>query len=333
MFNNYFYNNINKQLEKIKNKKSINNNDKNLLYNTVNNYDICEYNASKNNNNNNNNNVIRSSNENENEKKQKISVIVNSSNHMKEKNNMTNIEEIQRKLLFNKKNFNRQINIVPIKFLNSFSSNSNKKNKIHFALKKSPIKLISECKHKYSSQEEIEQKLSKKIIYYPLYTNLMKNNSKEVYYYFINKMYRNQLIEYMKHRTNWELITKNNNDGQKTINFAWKYLSNRINFKNYKYEQNKPNKKLRIVNLFERNYEVGNKKNMFINLINYCDRVNIIAFDLVPFTIIINNTKDVDYCLEAISDIIKFVNKNKNIDGDIITNKKYNEHFWFDKNF
>jgi hypothetical protein len=41
----------------------------------------------------------------------------------------------------------------------------------------------------------------------------------------------------------------------------------------------------------------------------------------------------VDYCLEAISDIIKFVNKNKNIDGDIITNKKYNEHFWFDKNF
>jgi len=32
-------------------------------------------------------------------------------------------------------------------------------------------------------------------------------------------MYRNQLVEYMKHRTNWELITKANNDGQKTINF------------------------------------------------------------------------------------------------------------------
>ena len=51
-------------------------------------------------------------------------------------------------------------------------------------------------------------------------------------------------------------------------------MSNRINFKNYKYESNKPCKKLRMVNLFERNYEIGNKKNMFINLINYCDKIN-----------------------------------------------------------
>ena len=71
-----------------------------------------------------------------------------------------------------------------------------------------------------------------------------------VWNWFINKMYRNQFIEYMKHRTNWELITKSNNDGQKIINFSWKYMSNRINFKNYKYEPNKPNKKLRVVNLF-----------------------------------------------------------------------------------
>ena len=146
-------------------------------------------------------------------------------------------------------------------------------------------------------------------------------------------MYRNQLIEYMQHRINWELITKNNPEDPKTINFAWKYMSNRLNFKNYKYESNKPCKKLKMVNLFERNYEVGNKKNMFINLINYCDQININAFDLVPFTLIINNTKDVDYCLEAISDLMNFVNKYKAINKNIITNKKYNEHFWFDKNF
>ena len=53
-------------------------------------------------------------------------------------------------------------------------------------------------------------------------------------------MYRNQLIEYMQHRTNWELITKNNPDDPKVINFSWKYMSNRLNFKNYKYESNKP---------------------------------------------------------------------------------------------
>ena len=136
----------------------------------------------------------------------------------------------------------------------------------------------------------------------------------------------------MKHRINWELVT-NSNDGQKTINFVWKYMSNRINFKNFKYEVNKSCKKLRMVNLFERNYEVGNKKNMFINLITYCDKVNINAFDLVPFTIIINNTKDVDYYLEAIYDIIYFLNKNRVINKDLITNKKYSDHFWFDKNF
>ena len=54
---------------------------------------------------------------------------------------------------------------------------------------------------------------------------------------------------------------------------------------------------------------------------------------MVPFTLIINNTKDVDYCLEAISDLMNFVNKYKDINKNIITNKKYNEHFWFDKNF
>ena len=332
LFNNYFYNNMNKQFEMIKNKKSIDNTVKHMLYHTVNSCDMCGYNSSYNNFNFSNASMIKSNKENTMNKK-KMSVVINSDNCMKEYNNHdSNIEAIQRKFLFNKKNINHRINIVPFKFLNSFTSNTNKK-KIQFLPKNNPIKLVSEFTHKYASQEEIQQKLSKKIIYFPLNTNIMKNNSKDSYYYFINKMYRNQIIEYMKHRTNWELITRNNNDGQKTINFEWKYMSNRLNFKNFKYEINKPNKKLRMVNLFERNYEVGNKKNMFINLINYCDKININAFDLVPFTIIINNTKDVDYCLEAISDVIQFLNKNTNLNCDIITNKKYSEHFWFDKNF
>jgi hypothetical protein len=110
-------------------------------------------------------------------------------------------------------------------------------------------------------------------------------------------------------------------------------MSNRINFKNYKYESNKPCKKLRMVNLFERNYEIGNKKNMFINLINYCDKININTFNLVPFTVIINNTKDVDYYLEAIYEIVDFLNRNNDIKNNLITNRKYNEHFYFDKNF
>ena len=245
----------------------------------------------------------------------------------------------------NLKDFQISINMKPIrKFnlnnnlnINLQPSNTRRISKISSQnttnSKTNQIILIPDFKNKYIQNSDFEKKLNKKLIEFPLYTNISLNTSNDKFYYFINKMYRNQLIEYMQHRINWELITKNNPEDPKTINFAWKYMSNRLNFKNYKYESNKPCKKLKMVNLFERNYEVGNKKNMFINLINYCDQININAFDLVPFTLIINNTKDVDYCLEAISDLMNFVNKYKDINKNIITNKKYNEHFWFDKNF
>ena len=239
--------------------------------------------------------------------------------------------QISMKPIVRKFNFNSNYNIQSFstRKIKKISLQNNSNGKPHQMI------LIHDFKNKYIQPEEFEKKLNKQMILFPLNTNISLNNPADKFYYFINKMYRNQLIEYMQHRTNWELITKINTDDPipKVVNFAWKYMSNRLNFKNYKYEQNKPCKKLKMVNLFERNYEVGNKKNMFINLINYCDQTNINVFNLVPFTIIINNTKDVDYCLEAISDIIKFVNKYKNINKNIITNKKYSELFWFDKNF
>ena len=259
---------------------------------------------------------------------------------LNKRNNLINIRKP------NLKEFQININMKQIRKIN-FNNNTNNLNiqptntrritKISLQnnnnTKSNQMILIPEFKNNYISQEDFEKKLNKNKILFPLNTNISLNNSNDKFYFFINKMYRNQLNEYMQHRINWESVTKINNDEQKIINFAWKYMSNRLNFKNYKYEPNKPSKKLRMVNLFERNYEVGNKKNMFINLINYCDQININVFDLVPFTVIINNTKDVDYCLEALSDLIKFVNKNKNINKNIITNKLYNDHFWFDKNF
>ena len=300
-------------LDNFNNKKHTKSN--NTLYNTsiepdiygYNFYPINYYNSGMNN-----------QKEKDNSNKQLISIIENSYRNDSKK-------------IFFRKNFKyHKINSRPLNFFNSFSSSASRINKVQPESKISPILLLENFKHKYTSQEDIQKKLSKKIINFPI-NYIIYANSKDIYYYFINRMYRNQLIEYMKHRTNWELIT--NNEGQKNINFMWKYMSNRVNFKNCKYELNKPIKKLRMINLFERNYEVGNKKNMFINLINYCDKININVFDLVPFTIIINNTKDVDFCLEAVYDIIYFMNKNKYNKNDLITNRKYNEHFWFDKNF
>ena len=88
-----------------------------------------------------------------------------------------------------------------------------------------------------------------------------------------------------------------------------------------------------MINLFERNYEVGNKKYMFINLINYCDKINLNVFEIVPFTIIINNTPDLEFGLEALNEVVLFVSSKWDQNSDLITNRKYFEHFWFDKNY
>ena len=149
----------------------------------------------------------------------------------------------------------------------------------------------------------------------PLYKNMFSSNNNDIYYYAVNKMYSSQIKEYMKHRINWVFVSSNNLDKNITINFSWRYYSNKINYKKFQYNPELLNnnscslKKLRMVNLFERNYEVGNKKNMFLNLINYCDKQNINVFSIVPFTVIINNTPEVGYALEALKEIISFVSK------------------------
>ena len=132
----------------------------------------------------------------------------------------------------------------------------------------------------------------------------------------------------MNHRINWELITDKNEEKNLTINFSWRYYSNRINYNKYKYNPELFNtntfnlKKMRMINLFERNYEVGNKKYMFLNLIKYCDKINMNVFNIVPFTIIINNSPEVELALEALKDIVSFINKDKSNYKDIITNRK-----------
>ena len=193
---------------------------------------------------------------------------------------------------------------------------------------------ISKNKSNHNTLEEIDKILTNNIINFPLNTSISSRNA--IFYYRVNKMYRNQFIQYMTHRVNWELIENVNNNissEQKIANFEWRYYSNKINYKNYKYDFSLPPKKLRMVNLFEKNYEIGNKKNMFINLINYCDKTNINVFDIVPFTIIINNSQYVEEALDIVQVLMEFVEMNKYHKGNLYSNKKYNELFWYDKNF
>ena len=84
-------------------------------------------------------------------------------------------------------------------------------------------------------------------------------------------MYYEQLSSYMEHRLNWELLENEDEDDENAYeekklcaNFEWKYYSNRLYYKKYKYNSSLPVKKMCAVNLFEKNYEIGNKKKMFI---------------------------------------------------------------------
>ena len=207
--------------------------------------------------------------------------------------------------------------------------------------KKTKIEKIEKFIKSYQSMDKINKLyLSKKEVPYILNTINNINTPIEKYYYTVNKMYIRQLPEYMKHRINWELIDTKviNLEEEKNINinFQWKYFSDRLNFKKYRYDPNIKtlNKKYCMVNLFERNYEIGNKRNMFKNLISYCDKVNLNVFDFVPFTMIVNYSKDIDYFLQALKEIMDFINNKKNNNNkNLITNKKYSEHFWFDKNY
>lgn len=72
---------------------------------------------------------------------------------------------------------------------------------------------------------------------------------------------------------------------------------------------------------------------MFVNLINYCDAINMNVFDIVPFTIIVNNSKYVEDTLDIVQAIMEFVEANKYHKNNLISNKKYKDLFYYDKNY
>ena len=188
-------------------------------------------------------------------------------------------------------------------------------------------------KMNYKQEEDIINTIYKDKINFPL-INDNELYPTEKFYFCVNRRYRIQLTKYMKHRINWEFHESNSKcyDGI-IINFEWKYYSHKVNFKNFRYKENIPLKKIKMINLFEKNYEIGNKKNMFINLISYCDLIGYNIFDVVPFTLIISNTKNLGYYFSALKELMEFIPKENNLKNNIKANRKYSEHFWFDKNY
>ena len=301
--NNFYmsHNNVQKHFRKVKESSNINKSNNTINTNKVYNTNIESYMNHK----------------------FKNYIIINKENNEMNNSNNNNINELSLQQEKRKKE----------KYWNLFKTITN------FSSKKTTL-LPNNFKTKESIINSYLNKSSLNIKYSFNINPDLNTNANNIYYFNINKMYRRQMIDYMKHRINWRHIDYSNinlmNNSPKnsiTINFEWKYYSNRINYKKYKYNSSMPNKKLKMINLFEKNNEIGNKKNMFLNMITYCDKINYNIFDIVPFTMIFSNTREIDWEMESLKEIMDFLEENKNLKQNIIFNKLYKDQFWYDKNF
>ena len=283
-------------------------------------------------------NRVKNSPENNNNEQNKIN---NNLNGVKKYKTQTNVNKEY--LLFNR---NSQCGLIKSNTKRHISKNRSNIFTQKYLFERNDIKsnhlIDSEnLNKKYTQEKKIEKLFNKKMM-----TNDFDRRFSyyDTFYYKLNRMYCDQISLYMSHRINWELFDYDDfddsfTDQKQVINFEWKYYPNKLYYKKYKYDYSTPTKKLCVINLFEKNYEIGNKKKMFMHLINYCDEINLNVFNYIPFTIVISNNRFIDDQLLSFKEIKKLVDLNKYKDisetkiSDFILNKKYNEQFWFESKF
>ena len=227
------------------------------------------------------------------------------------------------------------------------SSNPFRKN--IFESKQPPLAILSNDNKSDDSKEMIKRKhnynklsisfsVKKQTLSSPTSPlNITPSNQPTTYNYTINRFYREQFQAYFSHRKNWKIVSAEM-EGTIPINFQWKYYASHANISKCKYDSSLPKRKLRMINLFEHNYELGNKKNLFINLIKYCDKLHINVFNIIPFTIILSNNKNFEKGAKCFQEIFTFINEHYNEYSQsnkqsFILNRLYKNHFYYDPNF
>ena len=218
-----------------------------------------------------------------------------------------------------------------------------------FENKKSSLMIMSNDKNLNTSKEQNQRNNNHNLIlpttlnqipttfYESSPVNILSHNQPNKYHYTITRFYREQFKQYFSHRINWKLVNSSI-EGTININFQWKFHASHATILKCKYESSLTRKKLRMINLFEHNYELGNKKKFFINIIKYCDKNNINVFDLIPFTIILSNNKYFEYGSQCFEEIFTYLNEHYNeyskLNQDKITlNRLYKDQFHFDLNY
>ena len=215
--------------------------------------------------------------------------------------------------------------------------------------KKSSLMIMSNDKNLNTSKEQNQRNNNHNLIVFPTTinkipttfyesypVNILSHNQPNKYHYTITRFYREQFKHYFSHRLNWKLVNSNM-EGTININFQWKFHASHATILKCKYESSLT-KKLRMINLFEHNYELGNKKKFFINIIKYCDKNNINVFDLIPFTIILSNNKYFECGSQCFEEIFNYLNEHYNEysklnQNKITLNRLYKDQFHFDLNY
>ena len=132
-------------------------------------------------------------------------------------------------------------------------------------------------------------KKTQKLRYNSTFNFRIKNGSKYMYYYSVLPGNNAKLIENcILTRNNWEKLPQDSKDCR--CNLLFTPLSNEID-----YLLHKNIYLTHVVNHFESHCELSNKKNLFINLLRYCELHNKNLFQFFPLTIILSlNQKNFD---------------------------------------
>ena len=135
----------------------------------------------------------------------------------------------------------------------------------------------------------------------------------------------------MQHRTNWK---EPFSSVTSLYNFKWQQISLGIDYNSLNEILNTK----QIVNHFENHFALTNKGNMFINLMEYCEKRKISVFKYVPFTIIFqfkdktnfeNNNKIKKKEAKKLEELKQFIDNYKNY----IINYEDIGNFYDDENY
>ena len=168
-----------------------------------------------------------------------------------------------------------------------------------------------------------------------------KNNNKN--YYLVYPGNNGKLIKScLLTRPNWEELPLNKK--KHDCNLLWTPISLQINFHFHKIIE-----KYQLVNHFENHHELTNKRNAFINLLNYCELKDINLFSFYPLTVILPLNNDNFYitfqnfknCYNDLPNLLEHLkndnNNNKNNKESIDNDKndkninKKNNNIFLDK--